>query len=768
MASKTSSNFRQHPPSLRTSIPNGNSQEDSGIASDASNIPKPSPKTARPAPTARPRRAIGNTKTLKAAWDHSASARPRNGDASSAYHIDKTALPAQPRRESPAPLQQKHRGSTPSPPRPATGDSLASPEYSSPPKGLEDTYQRIADEELLAAQEGAISDEEASDGASRYSRDHARVDRLRRSSPGPLRNSRRNSPRPRSVIDLIQEAESKENLLEGDTDATQASGMSFLENMTDQALAAKLTPHAIDRAKDRVRLERALQKDSPMFSKIRSREPLTEENLQRGSGNEGGATNGSSADSISSSRRDAPLNVPRTWGSRAKPQNDWLKRIYSPSGSPNHDTSHVDRPATADDVPFAQAPSSNHSTPTSARSQTSLDQTGNSIAQTPAAPGAWTDTILPDTIKTLKQGTLPKYLQTPHVTGGWIDTPLLAAKRPSSVPLQRPIAEEDEGAGTDAAGEAEARSHSDSEAVNPLSNQQKALDIPRSALDGLLEKAKRTRAQSPERMDTFNMGDATLDSLEDLLTLDATEMTTLIRMSAQLDAKPPENAISIGTEGELLERLGTKLDRLRTNIHDARKGISKLEHQVSHSDGSINGDERPLRKGPCRTCGCPGGSTSTSGWVPTNTASRVYLAVPLPRIFHDRQPSQWILRPTPLGYILLACGGWYCAEQLMCAYYCKPLYASFYHRPPEPEPFPGRALPTMLWRWFIRPWFWPLWTILWPFIKAFGMMLGVWDGFVDVPLGAGVESALGYSWERSREAKTGSGLDVSMMNDEFL
>ncbi|KAL9112183.1 MAG: hypothetical protein Q9227_003560 [Pyrenula ochraceoflavens] len=968
MATKPNYSRPQQPQlSLRTTRAKEDSHVDSISASDTSNIPKPSPTTSKVTTTARPRRAIGNTKTLKAAWDHNASVHVRNSDSYPAQQLPKKPPPAQAVRRSTLPSQQIPRRATPSPTRPATGDSVTSPDYSSPPKGLEDVYQRIADEENLAAQEGAISDEDASDGQ-RYPRDQARINRLRKSSPLSFRSSRRNSPRPRSFADRVQEVEDKENYVEGQTDGTRASGLSFLDNMTDQALAAKLTPHTIDRARDRARLERALHKDSPVFGNARSRGLLTEENLQeRGSVEHNEAANGSSAGSVSSGRLDAPLNVPKTWGSRAKPQKDWLKRIYSPKGSiqDGQNTSQIDWTAAAADVPLpsveegtpSRPPSSDHSIPPSIKPQSSLDRirqwemndftekslpvsqsppvrqrnallddirdreieslekqavatsrigelrekesrehirksrspstganrpviedvrkaeamaaqldtgdegvpksstpiphleknevscasrrgsihgdqrpiqkksesreslrrlsqalnnnsrpsslleewslvakknnlnavngeallgsdttgpdtnhkgsvpypTADKIMKTPAAPGAWTDTILPDTVRTLKsKNVVPKYLKTPHVTGAWIDTPLPAGKRPSSLPVQDSIMEEE--AATDTLQDskiqeaAKARSHSDSEAIESMPAPNRGLELPRSALGDLIDKARRNRIDSPERHDTLNIGDGTLDSLEDLLTLDATDMTTLMRVSAHLEAKQPDGANALGDEGELLERLGTKLDRLRNNIHDARKGISKLEHQVVQSEGQ--GDNRS--RGPCQSCGCP------RGWIPVDTPRKVYLALPIPRVLSDRKQGQWVPRPTMLGYSLFLFTSWFLAEKLACAYYCKPLYAAFYHRPVEPEPFPGRALPTMLWRWFIRPWFWPLWTLLWPLIKALGIGLGFWDGFVDMPLGAGVMSEKGYSWEQHVGASPVQGPDLSMMNDELL
>lgn len=1004
---ETARRISNPPLSLRTTSPNEEFFTDSLL--EGSKIPSPSPIKPSAGASARPRRAIGNTRTLKNAWEH--SAKIRNRSTSTDFAFSNPSLlklsPAQAQRRSTTPGRHRHGESTPSPPRPNTAGSLTGPftDFSSPPKGLEDVYQRIADEENLAAQEGELSEEEGRpEDHQRHIRDRSRLDQMRKSaSPTSLRGSRRSSPRTRSTANHVEEkGENKENVLDDGTAVSQPSGISFLENMTDQVLAAKLTPHTLDRARDRVRLERALQRDSPMFEKIRSsRDPLGEANFRRGNSQEDDAsTNGSSGGSVHSGRLDAPLNVPRIWGSKAKPQKEWLKRIYSPNGGVNNEdsnTSQVDWTAAAADVPLPTTEDSSSargasSTPTSVAPKRSLDRikqwelndftaqslqvsqsppvrqrntvlhdirdreisslerravttnrlgeirqreshehlsmprpmsvgadqpviedikraaetasmtldlkgpgepipdtpivvyraesmvngNGNvnangqmfdekdkenrrpfhkredshdslrrlarafsqsprpssseedwalvakderadapngkstvqpggpikalevvdpadstpqkpeqpSMAQTPLVVGAWQDTVLADTVNPEEQQTAePKYLKTPHVTGGWIDTPLAAARRHAPVRTPTPVKEVDE----DAVQKADDPSKELAEfpledqsrsvpQVKPDSPQQpNAALVPRSALGSLLDKAKVNRkAPLEDRNDTLNLGDATIDSLEDLLTLDNADMTALIRMGAQLEANDLQNEASpiLGTETELLERLGTKLDRLRTNIHDARKGISKLEHQVSKADGQGEpGHPRSPSKGPCQTCGCPGGSLTPSqnpNWIPANTARKVYLALPIPRVLHDRQPDQWLPRPTLFGYLACFLAVWFLSEKATCAYYCHPLYAEFYNWPSEPEPMPGVALPTMLWRWVVRPWFGPILSILWPVIKAAGMMLGVWDGFAEDAMAKGSFAAGGAHVIGKAGSATGTGPDLSMMNDEYI
>lgn len=1003
MAQNTTSKYEtarriSNPPlSLRTTPSNDEFLSDSLL--NDSKIPSPSPTRSGAGATARPRRAIGNTRTLKDAWEHSGKAKFGYASNSQIVVNSSGLKPAttQTQRRSTTPGRNRPGKSTPSPPRPNTAGSISSPysDFSSPPKGLEDVYQRIRDEENLAAQEGELSEEDGLlEDQQRNLRDRSRLERIRRSaSPMSLRGSRQNSPRSLSAMRDVEEADNKENVLEAETALSQPSGMSFLESMTDQVLAAKLTPHTLDRARDKARLEKALRQDSPMFEKYRSsREPLVEGNIhRRNSQEEENSTNGSSNGSVNSGRLDAPLNVPRNWGSRAKSQKGWLKRVYNPNGSTNNDnadSSQIDWTAAAADVALPTVEDSSSargtsSTPTSIAPKRSLDrirqlelndftaqslqvsqsppvrqrntaldeirereisslekqavttnrlgelrqkesqeqiqiprsmsvgadqpvandikraeervkktmdlegngeaipdtpiviyraqrtanesssddagkgnrhlnhtressndslrklaraysqsprpssssedwslvekdekanaqgsksanqfvysqrasdnadstepvlkgQTLPPFAPTPVVTGAWQDTILTDDSKPeTQQEAASKDLKTPRVTGAWIDTPLATNRKYAPLRSQTPVEEVDEEAAKTTERSSTApqdslgvQSHPNLHHGHEASQQQNANTFPRSALGALLDKAKLNReASNEDRNDTLLLGDVTIDSLEDLLTLDNTDMTTLVRLGAQLEAgdRQNEDAPPLGTEAELLDRLGSKLDRLRTNIHDARKGISNLERQVSHGDGQggTNG-QRPLRIGPCQTCGCPGGSTPTEtrGWVPVNTPRKVYLTLPIPRVLNDRKSDQWLPRPTLLGFLALTITIWFLSEKFMCAYYCHPLYAEFYEWPSEPEPRPGVALPTMLWRWLIRPWLNPILSIFWPVIKAFGMMLGLWDGFVDDPRAKGPFAAGGGQLlGGGGGVDVGSGPELSMTNDEYI
>ena len=354
------------------------------IMSDGSKIPTPSPtKTENIPPSVKPRRAIGNSKNLKAAWDATAN-RERQfshpSESATMRHI-KPQQQAPARRSNPTPdlPEIKTRNSTPSPSRRAYGPGLTSPEstVSSPPKGLTEAYKRIADEEDLADQEGAFSDEaEFEQDMLPYDADKARSDRIRKShSPVSIRSQRRNSPRPNGHG--MPPPENKENVLQDETEMSKASDLSFINQLTDQELAAKLTPHALDRARDKARLQRAVQRDSPIaFSRaaLGSKGHSADDVLLHESEEEADFTRSSNTSTGSgrSDRLDVSLNVPRNWGSKGRAGKEWLNRIHRKDKSAMEDSSAVDWTEAAADVPLPQNGDAALTQPDALRSSTPL------------------------------------------------------------------------------------------------------------------------------------------------------------------------------------------------------------------------------------------------------------------------------------------------------------------------------------------------------------------------------------------------------------
>ncbi|RVX68177.1 hypothetical protein B0A52_08685 [Exophiala mesophila] len=452
------------------------------------------------------------------------------------------------------------------------------------------------------------------------------------------------------------------------------------------------------------------------------------------------------------------------------------------------------------------------------------------VAETPRVAGAWTDTILPDTVKPQNQKVkAPIFAQTPQVNaGGWIDTPLPGDDRLPPIPIPTIIEEETEELSNVvlANSENEERGHEEEtkalepEVAAPTETNgndaepisEKLVQIPRSALSNILEKQKQKRLEPSENVegkdDTFNLGDATIQSIEDFM-VDAADLTadltTRIRAGAQdeVDRLRQESGDSDNTEVFLASQLTSRMERLMTNLHEARKGISRLEQKVSHPSG----DEMVLLHGSsiqttiqlCSVCGQntephSHNFSKLNSWVPM-AYSVAIISVPLlfyPRRKDRHQTLQWLPRPTPLGWLTIVGWIWLLLEFSMCELYSHPTYADYYVWPTESEPEFPMVLATMIYRWTRFDRLAPgVWRILVGFYRMIGMLVGFSDGFVDEPHrrgisrnhggGSGAMEILADATNAAYQAVKsivpsaalngvgdGAAPDLSMMSDEFI
>lgn len=370
MSSSTSETDGKQPKQTRTSHLNRDkplfasrrplprSQQHSDFFTDSLNtsyIPTPSPQkhASRQKVGAKPRQAFVNGKSLAAAFKATANITDENKSPSIAASSDRrqplhTAKPRSvqgsprtPPRPARSPRKEPERTRTPSPHR-GKQAATASPtsSASSPPRGLAEAYQRIVDEENLAGQENEDMDdgmeEMTSDGYNFIQTDRSldtdrlRLQRLRDSaSPISLKASRRASPR--GTIGEIVAAEEREREHEqGLPEMGSESGMSFLDDVTDDSIGRVLAQHA----RDEQRLNGLVKRDSQPFAKARVGEKvgLTVENLKRKNGSNGSSGSGTIGGSISSRGSEPSLNIPREWGRKGKGGKDWLRRINGRSG----------------------------------------------------------------------------------------------------------------------------------------------------------------------------------------------------------------------------------------------------------------------------------------------------------------------------------------------------------------------------------------------------------------------------------------------------
>ncbi|KAI4146044.1 MAG: hypothetical protein L6R39_003618 [Caloplaca ligustica] len=317
---------------------------------NTSNVQSPSPTRSYARPTSRTqsRQAYNLGRTLASTY----AATPRKRDETKPP-FSTGSSPRSPRhtslkpRPTPTPrstprltdnavnTNDQSRLRTPSPAR-ERQNSLASPSSSasSPPRGLAEAYQRIVDEENLAHEE---SIEEMGDYAeSTFSTEdfqqrdwNGRGPRERNESPTSLKASRRaTSPLPKeeerkptkpSYRDIYENLGDDEN----DTVSTMPNSAHSESPIRDDS----------QHAKDLRRMNGAVRSEPQIFRKalVGHRAGLTVENLRRN--NDGSDSLSSSlGGSISSRTSDPSINVPRQWGRKARPGNDWLSRINSKSG----------------------------------------------------------------------------------------------------------------------------------------------------------------------------------------------------------------------------------------------------------------------------------------------------------------------------------------------------------------------------------------------------------------------------------------------------
>ncbi|KAK5106018.1 hypothetical protein LTS08_000134 [Lithohypha guttulata] len=334
------------------------------------------------------------------------------------------------------------------------------------------------------------------------------------------------------------------------------------------------------------------------------------------------------------------------------------------------------------------------------------------VATTPRVTGAWTDTILPDTVKTTRQPkNVSRYAQTPHISaGGWVDTP---APNGQQQKLD-PVVEDTQDVPEDLMNGIVKESASD-ETIMPKEGRDgepnHKVDAGESIARKVLNEARgrHPRPQADQALsqadDSLMLGNTTIQSLEYVLDRDETDMT--------IRSQIPQ------TDTEVLGRLGNKLESLAKHIRDATKGVTELEHQISHPMGE--------------------GSSITQDTDLSTMSSALHIQRPI--LYHKRKADQRLARPTNFSWILLSILSWYFFENLFAELYAHPRYASQYTWPDRPEPEFPFVLPTMISRWsrleILHPWIVkPLQSVFVMLVRMCGIWLGVTDGYVDGPAGA--------------------------------
>ncbi len=321
-----------------------------------SQLQSPSPQkrhVEKKPPGASPGRNHGGARTLNAAFKATAGIRDENKPpSSSSSERKRTQFVPKPR-----PSQTSQR----TPPRPAGGQRSKEPggvgrgrtnrrvsaasSTPSPPRGLREAYNRIVDEENLAAHQ-----HDSEDGDADFAEHNQRRQEL--GSPAAARTSRRGSPIAESAspFDIALETSGLDDIkiAHGSESEPTSSGLSFIENVTDDTFGKALA----DYARDEQRMSGVLKNNGQIFRKahVGERAGLTLENLQRRDRLDEAKTQGyldqAGSGSVNSDWSDPPVHVPSTWGRKGRAGKEWLNRINEPGGkltgdlrSPVHDDS---------------------------------------------------------------------------------------------------------------------------------------------------------------------------------------------------------------------------------------------------------------------------------------------------------------------------------------------------------------------------------------------------------------------------------------------
>jgi hypothetical protein len=467
---------------------------------------------------------------------------------------------------------------------------------------------------------------------------------------------------------------------------------------------------------------------------------------------------------------------------------DYLQRLAratstTPKGSPAPAPTNNPRPAHSLDVDPTQA-----SIASSANAPELQQPSMPAILATPKVIGAWTDTVLPDTARTMRTNRMPsRYAQTPHVSaGGWVDTPMQNGFRQSSALAPMTIEEVTEDLDTDVVPKKEDEARFAE--IGTRSPAQPKRTLPPSTLSRVLEEQE--------------MGDTTMNSLQDLI---ENTMTILDDRKLSLQNAAVNEAREMLEHDEIgfIDRLGGKLQEVAVSLHDTRKGISNLEKTFMRaSDPSQSQLTTEIQPAATRYA-------YEDGFIPILYST---ITLPFPLLFHPRhrtnsekqhkrELSSWIPfgAPTPLGWLVIALWTWYLLESFAAELYAHPLQAERYIFPPAgvEEPCFPYVLPTVMLRglgfdaeraphithtsvasdepgFFRLPWgfFSTIFIGIRALYRVSAMALGLTDGFMDdIPSNAGTAmataAAAATQGVKSMVDAVGGG-EYGMMNDDFI
>jgi hypothetical protein len=203
--------------------------------------------------------------------------------------------------------------------------------------------------------------------------------------------------------------------------------------------------------------------------------------------------------------------------------------------------------------------------------------------------------------------------KTPQVMGGWIETPaptLRISRRPTS-PSRSLSRSPRKGSPSKRSSQKQSQiqAQPQPEEAPPAPLQVNKPTLPGSALSSIISHAK----SSTRRQRSDDLGDSTINSLEDLITPgnSNSEVEEDTLQGLQIPTEVPKTEAERQRQQELIQLYGMnqRLRAARTSIRDASRGMKRVEDQVEHSgesqDGGMaeDGARVVYKDCPCATAG---------------------------------------------------------------------------------------------------------------------------------------------------------------------
>ncbi|KAL9113323.1 MAG: hypothetical protein Q9187_007641 [Circinaria calcarea] len=460
-----------------------------------------------------------------------------------------------------------------------------------------------------------------------------------------------------------------------------------------------------------------------------------------------------------------------------------LARVTSASPSPSSSSTRSDRQPKSDNQAKTlrddeiKSPSVDASLPKPAEHPQKTDITTSEDGQT-VKDQSEIGPDQPNVASTPQKQKQKVCLQTPMVTGAWIETPLPTGGRGPPMPTPEILDDKEYlTKGVDAAmvmlGVKDVVQNAATKVTELPSIADTAPVLPKSTLSNIIEKAKtkvKNRSPQPDPStrdvfqeeidDTLLLNESTIQSLEELVVPD-TDVSALLTppQSNSLSSPPresPSNHLVTGSTSNDVDdlqpyiELTSRLSKVGWSIRDAKKGIASLERFVtSDSTTSVLKNSSALTDNnecteagefhdfiwPCERCGCPGSLNIRAITNPIRNFEWQPVRIPVPRLWTWRRGDR-LPRLRRMGWWTFLILGLIVGEWIAWDAYTPPFYATSMrgYGVDIDMPRPPFILAKVVWRFLcdtpLRFILYPLWLLVKSLVRVVAGALGVEAGLL--------------------------------------